>query len=163
MGPSCIRHYGKPKSAAEANLVSVLRQSLGLLCLPTMAGLYMPKYTYITPQWRLVILGNIMIYPDNAVNSHNASHSWKNQQQTALHSTVVGRSGMSFMISAYAILHVCHYRADSRFVPNQWVTALLCNDVSHWLGASLESALHYHAIWYFVLHPTTLHVVCKFI
>ena len=32
-------------------------------------------------------------------------------------------------------------RADSRFVPTQWETALLCNDVSHWLGASLESAL----------------------
>ena len=33
------------------------------------------------------------------------------------------------------------YWADSRFVPSQWETALLCNDVSHWLGASLESVL----------------------
>ena len=32
-------------------------------------------------------------------------------------------------------------RAYSRFVPSQWETALLCNDVSHWLGASLESVL----------------------
>ena len=32
-------------------------------------------------------------------------------------------------------------RADSRFVPSQWETALLCNGVSHWLGASLEPAL----------------------
>ena len=32
-------------------------------------------------------------------------------------------------------------RADSRIAPTQWETALLCNDVSHWLGASLESAL----------------------
>ena len=32
-------------------------------------------------------------------------------------------------------------RADSRLAPSQWETALLCNDVSHWLGASLESAL----------------------
>ena len=32
-------------------------------------------------------------------------------------------------------------RADSRFAPSQWETALLCNDVSHWLGAILESAL----------------------
>ena len=31
-------------------------------------------------------------------------------------------------------------RADSRFVPSQWETALLYKDVSHWLGASLESA-----------------------
>ena len=34
-----------------------------------------------------------------------------------------------------------HYRADSRCAPSQWETALLCNDVSHWLGANLESAL----------------------
>ena len=27
------------------------------------------------------------------------------------------------------------------FAPSQWETALLCNDVSHWLDASLESAL----------------------
>ena len=33
------------------------------------------------------------------------------------------------------------YRADSRFAPSQWETALLCNDVSHWLGTNLESAL----------------------
>ena len=33
------------------------------------------------------------------------------------------------------------YRADSRLAPSQWETALLCNDVSHWLGSSLESAL----------------------
>ena len=35
----------------------------------------------------------------------------------------------------------CVIRADSRFAPSQWTTALLCNDISHWLGASLESAL----------------------
>ena len=33
------------------------------------------------------------------------------------------------------------HRADSRFAPSQWETALLCNDVSHWLGTGLESAL----------------------
>ena len=30
------------------------------------------------------------------------------------------------------------FRADSRFVPSQWETVLPCNNVSHWLGASLE-------------------------
>ena len=35
------------------------------------------------------------------------------------------------------------YRADSRFTPSQWEMALLCNKVSHLLGASLESALLY--------------------
>ena len=33
------------------------------------------------------------------------------------------------------------FRADSRSAPSQWETALLCNDVSHWLGTNLESAL----------------------
>ena len=32
-------------------------------------------------------------------------------------------------------------RAHPRFAPSQWEMVLLCNDVSHWLGASLESAL----------------------
>ena len=32
-------------------------------------------------------------------------------------------------------------RADSRFALSQWETALLYNDVSYWLGASLESAM----------------------
>ena len=39
----------------------------------------------------------------------------------------------------WKLLQMC--RADSRFAPHQWETALLCNDVSHWLGAGLESAL----------------------
>ena len=49
--------------------------------------------------------------------------------------------------SGSVVWHLHHYRADSRFAPSQWETALLCNDVSDWLGASLESALrlhHYH-------------------
>ena len=33
------------------------------------------------------------------------------------------------------------HRVDSRFAPCQWETALLCNDVSHWLGASLWISL----------------------
>ena len=33
------------------------------------------------------------------------------------------------------------FTADSRFAPSQWETPLLCNGVSHWLGASPKSAL----------------------
>ena len=33
------------------------------------------------------------------------------------------------------------FRADFRFTLSQWEMVLLCNNVSHWLGASLESAL----------------------
>ena len=35
-----------------------------------------------------------------------------------------------------------HLRAGYRFAPCQWEMSLLCNNISHWLGASLESALH---------------------
>ena len=38
-----------------------------------------------------------------------------------------------------SILTIC--RAECRSAPSQWEMALLCNEVSHWLGASLESAL----------------------
>ena len=33
-------------------------------------------------------------------------------------------------------------RADSRFAPSQWEMSLQSNAISHWLGASLESALY---------------------
>ena len=33
------------------------------------------------------------------------------------------------------------YRADSKLAPSQWEMLLLCNNVSHWLGTILESAL----------------------
>ena len=39
------------------------------------------------------------------------------------------------------------HRADSRFALSQWETALPCNDVSHWLGANLDSDL-YTGHWY---------------
>ena len=35
-----------------------------------------------------------------------------------------------------------YIRADLRIVPSQWETSSLCNNVSHWLSASLESALY---------------------
>ena len=34
---------------------------------------------------------------------------------------------------------------DPSFAPSQWETALLCNDVSHWLGANQESSVTVHA------------------
>ena len=34
-------------------------------------------------------------------------------------------------------------RADSRFVPSQWVMALLCNAISYWLEALLCNAISY--------------------
>ena len=46
----------------------------------------------------------------------------------------------AFHINSWCII----YKADSKFAPSQWETALLCKDVSHWLGASLESTLIYN-------------------
>ena len=45
------------------------------------------------------------------------------------------------MFPKYAVFS--NYRADSRSAPNQWDTALHCNDASHWLGGSLQSDLNY--------------------
>ena len=42
---------------------------------------------------------------------------------------------------AQSLFACMNIRADSRFAPSQWETELLCNDVSLWLGASLESTL----------------------
>ena len=39
------------------------------------------------------------------------------------------------------------YRVDSRLVPSQWETSLLCKAVSHWLGVNLESALYKDPGW----------------
>ena len=44
-------------------------------------------------------------------------------------------------------------RDDSRFAPSQWETPLLCNNVSHWLGASLESGLILWLCWYAITNP----------
>ena len=51
-------------------------------------------------------------------------------------------------------------RADSRLAPSQWETLLQSNALSHWLGANLESALHYNdatrALWNLKLLSTRL-------
>ena len=58
-------------------------------------------------------------------------------------------------------------RADSKFASSQWETVLLCNDVSHWLDASLEQATGLDAwasrvkcLARFVSH---LHEICIYI
>ena len=47
---------------------------------------------------------------------------------------------------AHMQFYLKKYRVDSRFVPSQWEMALLCNDVSHWLGANLESPLEIYRL-----------------
>ena len=50
-----------------------------------------------------------------------------------------------FLLSSwqFRFMNVVNYRSDSRFASSQWETPLLCNAVSHWLGASLESDLQF--------------------
>ena len=48
-------------------------------------------------------------------------------------------------------------RADSSFASSQWETALLCNDVSHWLDANLESALH-NTMWFIITLSNFSHI-----
>ena len=53
--------------------------------------------------------------------------------------------------------------ADSGFAPSQWETVLSCNDVSHWLGANLESALStYLAIHKWLMTSDWQRDLCKF-
>ena len=56
---------------------------------------------------------------------------------------------------------VPYYTADSRFAHSQWETALQCNDVSHLLGASLESALISYSIWNISVRHTTIFIFQK--
>ena len=61
--------------------------------------------------------------------------------------TIDYKAQLYLLISRHRYETVCSHfiiypRAESRFAPSQWETALLCNGVSHWLGASLESALY---------------------
>ena len=60
---------------------------------------------------------------------------WNSQR--FYHVDIIGKLYLWFI---YSIM------ADSKFAPSQWETVLLCNDVSHWLGANLESGLQ-HCIY----------------
>ena len=66
------------------------------------------------------------------------THWGSDKMATILQTTFL--NSMFSMSKGFNYLH-CFIRPDSRFVPNQWETALLCNNVSHWMGANLESAL----------------------
>ena len=59
------------------------------------------------------------------------------------------QSSVSYQVAGWQVVVLCIYiiRANSRFAPSQWEMALLCNDVSHWLGANLQSTLISHAIY----------------
>ena len=67
--------------------------------------------------------------------------SWRNHSKLHRGKLVIFFFQNSYAWYLYPLGFADYHRADSRFAPSQWETALLCNAVSHWLGASLESAL----------------------
>ena len=58
---------------------------------------------------------------------------------------VINHTNMTYVIFCFSDVTHTHkiYRTDSRFVPIPWETPLLCNGVSHWMGARLESSMIY--------------------
>ena len=88
------------------------------------------------PGLKFTVTSNMSGVPSNV----NSKYVWKlmiwpawRQERVSVKSRILSGRGKGM----HAI-----YWADSRFVSSQWETALPCNDVSHWLGTSLESALH---------------------
>ena len=62
------------------------------------------------------------------------------------------RTQVGPMLAPWTLLSgMAQYRAYSSLAPSQWETALLHNEVFHWLGTSLESAL---TIWCDVTYKT---------
>ena len=93
-------------------------------------------------QHNVVILLAILLFVEQLVEANNTSKI----QITLFLGNIVMYLYLhhSSRMKSYRLLRFCssaRLRADYRFAPSQWETALLCNNVSHWLGASLESAL----------------------
>ena len=85
------------------------------------------------------ILPNLAIFILVYVSSNHRAHGcWRNDAVTQQRQTCAN------VIYSSKARFYC--RADSRFAPSQWETALLCNDVSHWLGVSLESVLYWQGL-----------------
>ena len=111
-------------------------------------GLYIPDqqlWDYISrthPKW-IKVNGGCTAYP---AHHHNDVMTWTR----FLHHWALGGKSTGYQLSQFLLTTAWYTwnsrwrhaaRADSRFAPSQWQTALLCNDVSHWLGTSLESTL----------------------
>ena len=85
-----------------------------------------------------IIIPEIVCHICSPCMAHMCPISWHNKSCSWL-GINTWRSINKHAASWYGSEHVL--RADSRFAPSQWETALLCNNISHWLSASLESVL----------------------
>ena len=90
-------------------------------------------------------VGNEWVFTSHGKLWHIIAFPYHNLWQWNVVSYWLGADTKWSVITAAAmkifIINVI-YLLLTRFVPSQWETALLCNDASHWLGASLESALN---------------------
>ena len=105
-----------------------------------------PSYVFRRHVWNLA-RGNTFPCSPIALAYYSVCHSVSLYTTMAaslwtLHSACayVGH-GIITCVAPRVVVERWSIRAYSRFAPSQWETALLCNDVFHWLGASLESAL----------------------
>ena len=100
-------------------------------------GVYGPNYAYQT--WRYIKKMNITtsISSEFSLSMFLGINILQGWDMLSVHNFGVSDLIITIM---ELVLHY-DYRADSRFAPNQRETALLCNNVSHRLGANLESAL----------------------
>ena len=93
----------------------------------------MPPQNTTTLFWRTRLLPDVVKQTFARVSSRNVNardHKW-------------WRSFIKLCVSRwniYILVWIAN-KADSRFASSQWEMALLCNNISHWLGASLESTL----------------------
>ena len=139
------------------NPVCILRKAVKVKAMAKNRG--MPSM--ISPAFStVVILASFVFRPTSTPATYAVAPSSSSVTCTAIFAAFIWRSvGMcvpsarmplAIIMISRGICFVCtrnlwirgrdKRRADSRFVPSQWETALHCNDVSHWLGASLESA-----------------------
>ena len=115
--------------------------------------------TLSTGQWNIVMSDTLSTGQWNIVMSDTLSTGQWNIVMSDTLST-----GHRSIVMSYTVCWVSRVditlRADSRFVPSQWETALLCNDIFQWLGASQESALTLIPCWYGACQPLTILVSC---
>ena len=71
---------------------------------------------------------------------HRPAITWTNDGPVHWRIYALSRLNVFSMPQGHNVL----YMTDSRFASSQWKTVLLCNDVFHWVGGSLESALLYY-------------------
>ena len=58
--------------------------------------------------------------------------------------SIIAGVGCNMWINFITLTLLISQRADYRFASSQWEMVLLCNDISHWLAANLESALSHY-------------------